>query len=67
MSKKKIALPPLSECLPTRAAAAYSGLSIRSLHRLADEGLLTKYWVGGRLRWHIEELDALVRRGRGAA
>lgn len=66
MPRKKIALPALSETLPTKPAATYSGLSVRSLHRLADEGLLTKYYVGGRLRWHIAELDALVTRGRVA-
>jgi hypothetical protein len=58
--------PPLSQLLPTREASRYSGLSVRSLHRKAFEGLLTKYYVGSRLRWHVAELDALVAR-RGNA
>lgn len=58
--------PRLVDTLPSRAAVEYSGCSIRTLHRKADEGLLTKYYVGGRLRWSIPELDALVSR-RGAA
>jgi hypothetical protein len=48
-------------------ATNYSGMSARSLHRFAEQGLLTKYYVGGRLRWHTKELDALVTRGRGPA
>lgn len=64
MWRKNTSTPPLSECLPTKSAAEYSRLSTRSLHRLADQGLLNKYYVGGRLRWHIKELDALVQKGR---
>jgi hypothetical protein len=64
MGRNKITSPPLVDCLPTKSASEYSRLSVRSLHRLADEGLLTKYYVGGRLRWHIKELDALLQRGR---
>ncbi len=39
------------------------GVLARSLHRYAEHGLLTKYCVGGRLRWHTRELDSLVRCG----
>ena len=68
MSRKKSTIPPLSELLPTKPdATSYSGMSVRTLHRYAEQGLLTKYAVGGRLRWHTKELDALVERRRGSA
>ena len=51
MSSRRRALPPLSELLPTKPGAVnYSGMSVRTLHRYAEQGLLTKYYVGGRLR-----------------
>ena len=68
MSRKKSTIPPMSELLRTKPDATnYSGMSVRSLHRYAELGLLTKYKVGGRLRWHTKELDGLVERRRGSA
>jgi hypothetical protein len=68
MPRKKtiITTPPMAECLTTKDAVAFSGMSVRSLHRYAELELLTKYYVGGRLRWHTGQLDALVTRGRVA-
>jgi hypothetical protein len=64
---RKSTVPPMSELLRTKPDATdYSGMSVRSLHRFAEQGLLTKYRVGGRLRWHTRELDALVKRGCGS-
>ena len=68
MSRGKSATPPMSELLPTKPeATTYSGISVRTLHRYAEDGRLTKYRVGGRLRWHKAELDALVSRGGPAS
>ena len=58
--RTKITTPPMAECLTTKDAIAYTGMSLRSLHRYAELELLTKYYVGGRLRWHTKQLDALV-------
>lgn len=63
-ARKKIQTPPADRLLTTQQAADYAGLSTRSLHRLADQGLVTKYFYGSRLRWDTDELDSLVSRRR---
>jgi excisionase family DNA binding protein len=62
MPKRKTIVP--SRLLTTVQAEAYASLHRRSLHRMAADGRLTKYFVGSRLRWDAAELDALVSRKR---
>jgi hypothetical protein len=64
MSIRKTAIPPARRLLTTQQAEEYASLHRRSLHRLAVEGRLTKRFVGSRLRWDADELDALVTRQR---
>jgi excisionase family DNA binding protein len=66
-ARKKITTPPLSRLLSTQEAAARTGYSGRTLHRLAERRELTKYYLGSRLRWDADELDALVTSTRPAA
>lgn len=59
-ARRKQALPPMSDLLTTAEATEYVRRAARTLHRLHDDGLLGKYYVGSRLYWSITELDALV-------
>jgi predicted DNA-binding transcriptional regulator AlpA len=66
-ARKKIQTPPLARLLSTAQAVEATGYSARTLHRLADQRRLTKYYLGSRLRWDADELDALVSPKRPAA
>lgn len=62
MPTKKKPLPKADDLLTTGPAEQYAGVSARSLHRWAQDGRLTKYYIGGRVRWSKAEIDALVSR-----
>ncbi|MGB7980086.1 MAG: hypothetical protein WCF36_04755 [Candidatus Nanopelagicales bacterium] len=53
--------PHRSRFTDTRGATEHLLCSDRTLDRYAARGLLTKYRTpGGRLRWDLDELDALL-------
>jgi excisionase family DNA binding protein len=43
------------------AAAAHFGTSIWSLYRLAEQGRIPSYKIGGKRRFKLEELEAVFR------
>lgn len=58
--RNKPAAPTMARMLPTCRAMEYAQVSERTLHRWYEQGLVQKYRVGGRLRWSMDELDALI-------
>lgn len=61
---RKPSTPPLSDLARTPHASAHAKLSRRQLYRLAEEGQIGRYKVGGATYWSLTELDALVTRSR---
>ncbi len=53
--------PPLSRLARTPRAAEASGLSRRTLYRLAQDGLLTRWKVRGATFWDLDEISTLAR------
>lgn len=60
-------LPGLDRLARTPRATEVSGLSRRTLYRLAAEGQINVYKVGGATYWSLDELDRLVTRRRVVA
>jgi hypothetical protein len=60
MPTRKTKVPPLSDLLRTGPAIEYTRKSRRSLYRLAEQGLVNRYYIGSTLYWSKSELDALV-------
>jgi excisionase family DNA binding protein len=66
MPRKRI-MPGLDDLDRTPDAVERSGLSKRTLYRLAAEGSINVYKVGAVTYWSRAELDALVTRRRVVA
>ena len=66
MSRKKT-MPGLDGLDRTPDAIERSGLSRRTLYRLAAEGRINVYKIGAATYWSRAELDALVTRRRVVA
>ena len=52
----------LKHLITARAAADYLGVSLRSIYRWGDRGVMPVYKVGGTNRYDLRDLDALVTR-----
>lgn len=59
--------PGLHRLVRTPKALDETGLSKRTLYRLAAEGRLNIYKIGTATYWSRDELDALVKRRRVVA
>lgn len=55
-------IPPIDRLVATAAAADRLGVCRRTLTTYAQQGRLTVYRLGGRNRFDVEELDALIVR-----
>lgn len=60
-------IPSLSRLRRTPEAVVLTGLSRRTLYRLAEDGRLNVYKVGSATYWSVDELDGLVQRRRAIA
>jgi excisionase family DNA binding protein len=49
-----------TEWMSTEAAAAYIGITARTLYRFIDEGRLTAYRFGRVIRLKTEDVDAYI-------
>ena len=66
MPRKKT-MPGLDRLARTPRATELTGLSRRTLYRLAEDGLINRYKIRSATYWSLDELDALVTRGRIAS
>ena len=65
MTRRKPVPPAVSRRMRTEQAVAATGLSRRTLYRLAEDGLIHRWKVGGCTFWSLDELDAVARPVRG--
>jgi len=55
---------PGSQVLTAEEAARYLRLHVKSVHRLVKEGKIPGRKVGGRWRFHRDDLEEWLRKGR---
>lgn len=59
-------VPDLRDLVNTAQAQTLTQFSRRHIYRLTADGLLPVYKIGGRNRYSIHDLQALVKRGDAA-